>query len=175
MESNISFKKLEQGDLPLLLKWRNQDFVKEWFRPNTPTIKEVNQIYLPRISGEDPTFCYVVNIGQIPVAFIQTYQMDDYPEYKKAINYKDNAVSIDLFIGNVDFIHKGYGKPIIVKFLKEIAFEQSKLNKCLIAPDPKNVAAIKAYEKVGFKYLKTVKNKEDRKYEYLMEIDREQL
>jgi len=170
MESNISFKKLVQEDLPLLLKWRNQDFVKEWFKPGTPTMKEINEIYLPRIAGEKPTFCYIIYIDQISAGLIQTYQMDDYPEYKKAIGYKDNAVSIDLFIGNKNFLHKGYGKLIIAKFLKEIAFNKFGLKKCLIAPDPNNLAAIKAYEKVGFRHLQTVKNEEDGNIEYLMEL-----
>lgn len=138
-------------------------------------MKEINEIYLPRIAGEKPTFCHIIYIEQTPIGLIQTYQMDDYPDHKKAIDYKDNAVSVDLFIGNQDFLHKGYGEFIIKKFLKEIAFKQFKVEKCIIAPDPKNVAAIRAYEKVGFKHFKTVRNTEDGNFEYLMKLNRQEL
>jgi len=173
--NSISFKKLEQGDLPLLFKWRNQAFVSAWYKPAMPTMKEIEKTYLPRIKGEELTFCYIAEIDQIPAAFIQAYQMNDYPCYKKAIGYQDNAISLDLFIGEEDYLHKGYGKLIISNFLKEVAFKKFALKKCIIAPDPKNTAAIRAYEKVGFKYLKTVRNEEDGEFEYIMELDRENL
>ena len=81
---------------------------------------------------------------------------------------------MDLFIGEKEFIHKGLGSIIINKFLKNYIFIEDRVNKCIIGPEPKNLSAIKAYSKAGFKYTKTIQIPDEDEPEYLMEILKEE-
>jgi aminoglycoside 6'-N-acetyltransferase len=77
-----------------------------------------------------------------------------------------------LFIGEQEYLHKGLGKNIISKFLEDIVFCLSDAESCIIGPEPKNEIAIRTYEKVGFKYVKTIQVDDEDEPEYIMRIDR---
>jgi len=62
------------------------------------------------------------------------------------------------------------GPIIIKKVLKDIVFQNKNIKGCVIGAEPKNIIAIKAYKKVGFKYIKTIKIPDENKSEYIMEI-----
>ncbi len=80
---------------------------------------------------------------------------------------------MDLFIGDPNYLHKGLGSIILRTFMKEYVFPQLHVDVCIIGPDPKNLIAIKAYQKAGFKHFKTIfTGKED---EHLMKITRQEL
>lgn len=49
------------------------------------------------------------------------------------------------------------------------------VNTCVIGPEPENKIAIRAYEKSGFTYFKTVNNQNEDMNEYLMRINKEDL
>ena len=59
--------------------------------------------------------------------------------------------SIDFYIGNIDYIGKGIG----VEVLK--VFDYQGYKNILVDPDMNNIAAIKTYERVGFKKIKEYK------------------
>ena len=44
----------------------------------------------------------------------------------------------------------------------------------MIAPEPKNVAATRAYEKAGFRFFKTIQVPIEPEPEYLMKLTREE-
>ncbi|MBI4642138.1 MAG: GNAT family N-acetyltransferase [Candidatus Tectomicrobia bacterium] len=77
-----------------------------------------------------------------------------------------------MFIGEADYIHKGLGSSILRTFLREIVFATSDAVSCIIGPEPKNKVAIRAYEKAGFSYLKTIQIPDEEEPEYLMRIER---
>lgn len=101
-----------------------------------------------------------------PLGYIQTYKIWDFPEYNKFAQADEFTNGIDLFIGEEDYLHKGIGAKIISTFLKTIVYKNNKINKCIIGPDPKNIVAIRAYEKAGFEYEKTINTGDE--IEYLM-------
>jgi len=61
---------------------------------------------------------------------------------------------------------------MIKKFLREIAFQWTDTDMCILGPEPENVVAIKAYGKVGFKHFKTVTHT-DNNDEYLMKVGKD--
>lgn len=71
---------------------------------------------------------------------------------------------------NTDFVHKGLGEQILIKFLSEYVFQLYDVECCIIGPEPKNNIAIRAYEKAGFKYFKTIQVPDEDEPEYLMRI-----
>ena len=65
----------------------------------------------------------------------------------------ERAISVDVFVGEPDLIGKGHGGRLLRAFLP-LAFDRYGLDYCVIGPSKANVAAIRAYEKAGFRWLK---------------------
>lgn len=169
----ICFRKLRSCDLNLMHKWLNCDFVKEWYGKKNWTMKEIEDKYTAYINREKPTDAYIIYYGDSPLGYIQTYKIQDYADYAELIKVEENAAGLDIFIGEQDYFHKGLGKHIIRRFLKEVVFSSSDVVSCILGPEPKNKIAIKTYERVGFKHIKTIQTEEE-EFEYIMRISKEE-
>ena len=174
--NEISFRKLEDSDLKLIHRWLNAPDVSRWWKidgKRNPSYEEVIKHFLPGIRGSDPTKCFTVIYENIKIAFIQSAQIGDNPRYEEALGLDNNTVSIDIFIGEEKYIHRGLGSLIIKAFLRDIAFKIYNTEVCSIDPDPENKIAIRAYEKCGFRYIKTKWNPIDKVWAYIMIINKE--
>jgi RimJ/RimL family protein N-acetyltransferase len=174
----ITFRPLAEADLPLVHAWLNNPEVARFYgldleNLTRPTLEQVVEHYTPRIRGERPTFCYVIMFGRRPAGFIQTFRVGDYPEYARAIDYDDDAWAIDLFIGEDDCRGGGFGSRALVRFLESEVFSRPGVEAAVISPNPDNKRAIRAYEKAGFRYLKTVWVPMENAHEYVMVLERE--
>jgi RimJ/RimL family protein N-acetyltransferase len=170
LTNNIEFRPLEVKDLTLLHRWLNTDHVNEWYNKGGSTYDDVVKKYLPRINGEQPIHSFIIVYDAIDIGYIQTYRIDDYPEYSKYVKAEEPSAGLDLFIGEKNFIHIGLGKEILQKFLTNYVFLINNVNCCIIGPEPLNKIAIRAYEKVGFVYYKMIQIPDEDEPEYLMRI-----
>ena len=156
--SDVSFVVLEESHFPLLLKWFKEPHVKEWWDKETSyTIKSVYDKYISYTSGykldnnsKKPIYPYIINIDDKLAGYIQFYDFYDFPREYDILsqNLPSSLGALDLFIGEPEFIHKGFGAKILELFTKNYVF--SKFNCCFVDPEKENSAAIKAYEKAGF-------------------------
>ncbi len=171
----ITFRKLQLSDLPLMYTWLNTPHVHEWYdKDKKNSIEEVANRYAPKIKGEKPTDCYLALYEGKPFGYLQTYKVNDWPEFGNHIGYDDFTAAVDLFIGEADFIGKGIGTKMLEAFLQQVVFaEGSTINTCVIGPEPGNKRAIRTYEKVGFQYSKTVQIPGEEQPTYLMEITKD--
>jgi aminoglycoside 6'-N-acetyltransferase len=167
---HIDFRPLAQNDLPQLHIWLNTDFVLKWFGKKPTPLNDVIEKYDPYITGEKPTSAYIIVIGGIDTGYIQTYLISDYPDYNAYVGADEHSAGVDLFIGHRDYIHKGYGASIMTAFLKDYVFSKSQVARCIIGPEPKNTAAIRMYEKTGFRWYKTIQVPGEDAPEYLMTL-----
>ena len=173
---SISFRKLQEDDFPLLHTWLNEPHVHEWYEKDKQnTLEEVIDDYSKDIKGEEPSTSYIALYENKPVGYMQTYKVNDWPTYADAVGYDTAAAAIDAFIGNPAFMGKGFGGLMIKKFLKDVVFSEEGITKCFIDPEPDNKRAIKSYEKVGFRYIKTLQIQGEPELAYLMEIKKEDL
>lgn len=157
-----------------MYKWLNQDHVTRWYgkERNYQIYQNVEDHYLPRARKDFPTKAFIIYIDQNPVGYIQTYKITDYPDYNQYVQTDQKSAGMDLFIGEEDYLHRGFGPKIIQKFLNEVVFEIFDVDNCIIGPEPENLAAIKAYQKAGFTYWKTIKIPDEAEPEYLMVLSR---
>jgi RimJ/RimL family protein N-acetyltransferase len=174
----ITFRPLSETDLSLIHGWLNNPEVARFYgldleNLTRPTLDQVVEHYMPRIRGERPTFCYVMMSGRRPAGFIQTYRVGDYPDYARAIEYDEDAWAIDLFIGEDDCRGRGFGSRALVRFLESEVFTRPGVEVAVISPNPNNKRAIRAYERAGFRHLKTVWMPPEKAYEYVMVRERE--
>ncbi len=172
----ISFRRLANTDLRMVHHWLNSPEVARWYREDGlgyPSLEYVTEKWTPRILGSEPTKCYIVLYEEKPIGYIQCALNDDNPRYKEAYALEDKTAGIDIFIGDEHYLHKGMGSFIVTKFLQEVVFVMYDVSTCTIDPEPVNTVAIRAYEKAGFRYRKTVWNPVENLWAYLMTIHRE--
>jgi aminoglycoside 6'-N-acetyltransferase len=170
-DSQISFRPLALDDFELMRRWLNEDFVARWW-PGWPSLEQVRAKYAPRINGAEPTRCFIVEIDAVPGAFIQCYYIRDWPDYAIG-EVAANAAGIDLFIAERECAYRGLGPRLIREFLHRVVFAEYEVDSCIIGPAQNNAAAIRAYEKAGFTYLKTVSIPGELEPAYLMRISRD--
>jgi len=173
---SITFKKLGIDDLPILYKWLNLPHVHEWYdKDKENSLEAVTKRYAPKIRGEKPTDCYLAFYENKPFAYVQTYKVNDWPEFGDHVGYDDFTASVDLFIGEKKHLSKGLGKVLLKKFLSEIIFTNtSATNTCIIGPEPSNERAIHVYKSVGFKHVKDVLIPGEDAETYIMEVKRDE-
>ena len=158
-----------------MLKWLNTGFLNQWYGKRQYTYGEILEKYGNRIIGSNPTDPYLIFYDDALIGYIQTYRISDHPNYNKYVQADENTAGLDLFIGESDYINKGFGAALLAKFLKEVVFFTKEIAKCIIGPEPENKAAIRYYEKVGFQHFKTIFNPDELEQEFLMIINREEL
>jgi aminoglycoside 6'-N-acetyltransferase len=150
----------------------------QWFDdvPTAAYPEDTITEYRVAMRGEDPTDLYVIKLDGQPIGVLQSYRIDDHPEYAAQLALGRPAVGIDLFIGERDLIGHGHGPALIRGFLRNVAFARYGVDLCVIGPTASNAAAIRAYEKAGFRFLKTYLEPDSREPEhYLMELTRADL
>ena len=169
----LGFRALAEADLPLLHRWLHAPHVARWWYEDEPiTPAWVEAKYRPRIAGQTPTRCFIITYGAMPIGFIQTYRIAAYPDYARSVDVGEEAAGVDLFIGEADYAHRGLGGPLLRRFVHEIVFANAEVASCIIGPEPKNVAAIRAYARAGFRSLKTIQVPGEPEPEYLMRLPR---
>jgi aminoglycoside 6'-N-acetyltransferase len=97
---------------------------------------------------------FVIVVAGRDAGYIQTYLVGDSPEYARAIGVCERAAGVDLFIGETDLVHRGLGPDIIRRFVDSIVFADPTVEACVVGPEVRNAAAIRAYEKAGFAPLR---------------------
>ncbi|MBI4277978.1 MAG: GNAT family N-acetyltransferase [Armatimonadetes bacterium] len=178
---HIRFRSLRRPDLLLMYRWLNTPVVARWWRPAPRALEEVTATYLPCIEGKRPVDeakrpvdCYIILHGQTPIGYIQPYRVKDHADFWAAFGVDQDAAGVDLFIGEPEYLHRGLGRHILTRFVRDVLFAAADVSCCLIDPDPENRIAIRAFEKAGFRYVKTFESKEYGLH-YLMRLDRSDL
>jgi RimJ/RimL family protein N-acetyltransferase len=168
--SGITFRPLQSDDLLRMYHWLRDTDVSRWYGAEPETLAEVEMKYLARISGEEPVQCYIVSYQDQPVAYIQWYRIDHDANYAAALAVDPDAAGVDLFIGETHFRYQGFGSLLLQEFLRGIVFSDPTISCCVIAPTPSNTSAIRAYQKAGFRHIKTVDVPGEPEQEFVMII-----
>src|ERR1700730_13119143 len=170
----IHFRTLDRGDLPLMHRWLNTPHVVEWWPDEALTLDQIIAKYAPRIDGKEDVRCFVIVHGDAPIGYIQEYPIAEDSEYAQHIAPAERGAGIDLFIGEVEFHHRGLGASIIRQFLSDVVFGDRSDESSIIDPAVSNRGAIRAYEKAGFRFFETITNPGEAEPLYLMKIAREE-
>jgi aminoglycoside 6'-N-acetyltransferase len=170
-EARYTFTPLREDDFDLARHWLLLPHVRRWWNDDPEehdypegTLAE----WRTAVRGEDPTDMFVIRRDDRPIGVIQSYRVQDYPEYVEELGgLATPAISIDVFIGDPDLIGKGEGPALLRAFLP-FALDRYRLDYCVIGPSRSNVAAIRAYEKVGFRYLKDYREEDTTEPEHML-------
>lgn len=150
---DITFKLLEEVDLPLVFTWAHRPFVKPWFRHEAVSWEEFLTFHqdIKMLLGSGNEFLAYSN--ERPFAYIRYYDAHIWSDGFGDVD-PEGTYGIDLYIGELDYIGRGYGTAMLYQFMKKIIEDQKAMGKPIkqfvIDPEAANVAAIKTYQKVGF-------------------------
>jgi aminoglycoside 6'-N-acetyltransferase len=166
------FAPLREDDLNLVRRWLLEPHVKRWWDDGVklPYPDAEIEDYREAIRGKDPTYHYLAHIDGRAAGMFQHYRIGDSPEYAEALALGEDAIGVDLFIGEADLVGRGHGPAMLRQFLREVAFPFHGMDVCVIGPSVPNAAAIRAYEKAGFRALKEVRVPGEPDAEYLMRL-----
>jgi RimJ/RimL family protein N-acetyltransferase len=146
---SIVLKPLQQSDLKLLVAWFALPHVREWW-PDNLSAEQIAAKYCARIGSKDIVPMLIYADGK-PIGFIQYCRAtkEEWPDEP------EGTIGLDLFIGESDYLGKGYGTTAIQTLITQLLTNPT-VKRIIIDVDPNNTRAIRSYEKAGFKFVKTV-------------------
>lgn len=134
--------------------FRSQRSISNTHRVKTWSLKDIENKYLPRLTGHDNIPSFIIYSDNKPIGFIQYYCLSEhYPEgiQKESVlfkSYQPNQIAgIDLFIATPENRGQGLGVVIINQFINEFL---SLFRLVVGDPNPDNIQAIRCYKKSGF-------------------------
>ncbi|WP_395947024.1 GNAT family N-acetyltransferase [Caedibacter taeniospiralis] len=154
----ITFTPLAESHFPLLLKWLETPHVKKWWDQDvrwTPAlIQEKYANYVKEYKLENDIAktikAYIIYVDNMPIGYIQIYNAYDFPRTKPLIGLPQNLAAFDVLIGETGYLKRGVGSKAIAEFLQLHGNQYSHI---FADPDCHNIAAIKSYERAGFKKI----------------------
>ncbi len=149
---------LNQSHFPLLLKWLQTVHVQAWWDPDTAwTLELVQAKYGEYVKGckteggvAKKIAAFVICCDNEPIGYIQSYNAYDFKRSKALVDLPQDLGAFDMFIGEVSHLNRGFGSKALALFLDT----HSAHRYTFADPDRDNLAAIRAYEKAGFKKIK---------------------
>ena len=150
--TGIRFSILTEKEIYLLTHWLRQRHVLE-FWPAQMTDEQIRQKYLAHTDSKS-VFPFLIWLSKTPIGYVQAYaasQVGDgwWPDEK------EGTYGIDLFIGDLEYMNKGYGSEIVRAFLKDFSKEY-RVQKWIVDVSPRNPRAIRCFEKAGFNFVKEI-------------------
>lgn len=147
----FKFKKLDYKDLPLLHRWYNSKHVQTWYAKGPIGLDELSSKFFKCMSCQSlqSIFGYIVYWDKEPIGYIQYYSIKRHQWLDIDLSqYLENSAGIDIFIGEAQYLGKGFGGKIIRRFLTRHVYR--KYDFCFVDPMADNLAAIGCYKKCGF-------------------------
>lgn len=125
-----------------IVRWRNQEFVRQRFIYQKDfTIESQRKWIETKVASKEV------------VQFIIEYKKDHKrvgSVYLRDIDLSNNKAEYGIFLGEKDYLGKGIGGET-AKLVLKYAFHTMKLNKVFLRVLADNLRAFKSYEKAGFK------------------------
>jgi RimJ/RimL family protein N-acetyltransferase len=169
--ASVHFRKLVADDLPLLHDWLGREHVSCWWG-DRGSLEATAAEYLPAIEGSDPTDLFAIVVDDRDVGLIQTYLVDDYPEWAALIGAGPEAAGLDLFLADETLLGQGLGTEVIRHFVATVVFARDATLSCVADPDVRNVPSLRAFEKAGFTAAKRFLDPDDGELHVLVKLER---
>ena len=139
----------------MLTRWLAEPHVRRFYQKTPVTLDEVAREYRPAIRGEEPTLCHLALCDGAPFAYLQCYRNAEYPDWAEIIGAGE-GVSIDLYIGEPTFLHRGLGRAALRGYLNRVAFGRFPAERrAYIGHESANIAALCCSEAAGFRRVRT--------------------
>lgn len=146
--NRVILREIEEGDLDLIVKWRNDPDVLRYLFSYLPISSSSQRQWYQRYLEDDrqQAFVIVLKDGNRPIGTVGL----------SAIDHRDQKAEMGIMIGEKTQRGRGIGEEAL-RLLIDYAFTQMNLRKIKALAFADNVVAIKLYEKCGFQLEGTLK------------------
>lgn len=130
----FTFKPVQQNQRLLIHNWVTQNHIKKWLHGNglRNTLEDLDNFFECTSWGKH----WIAYDNNIPFAYLLTSE------------HREDTITLDLFICDLNYLGKGIAVPMICGFLTN---QFPNMKRILIDPEASNTRAIHVYQKVGFK------------------------
>lgn len=156
----IGFRRLVAEDLQQVFLWLIRPHVAKGYADAPGSFMETVAKFGPRTRDDNVVHAYVVSVDGRDAGYIQAYDVADFADYAGSLDCEAGVTSVDLFIGEEDLVGRGVGSRIIGRFVDEVVLADASVRACIAGPGEGNRAAIRAFEKAGFRRWKTLRTGE---------------
>ncbi|MEA2461722.1 MAG: aminoglycoside 6-N-acetyltransferase, partial [Actinomycetota bacterium] len=143
-----------EDDYALMIRWRNSPHVRYWWDPDLPplTLESAREEYLADTLPDPDTTACIVELAGEPVGFMQFYRWSSYADEAEEIGIEfDGATAgVDVFVGEPDLAGQGLGTRMMNLLCGYLETERD-ASSVVLTTELTNEAAIRCYEKAGFK------------------------
>lgn len=143
----MHFNLAEKAQASLILTWLAQPHIQQWLHGQglQNTIEDLEKFFQNQSLFQH----WIAYDADIPFAYLLTshIQKNEESEYSHHCNKNGEAISLDVFIGNEQYLGKGIAHHMIQTFLLS---QFREVDEILIDPELTNTRAIHVYEKAGF-------------------------
>ena len=143
----VSIRKCEKFDIPNKVKWINNPVNNTYLHYELPLEIEKTENWYDKNKNRADRYDAVIEVDGAAVGLIGLLSIDN--NNRKAEYY--------VTIGEHEYLGKGVASKA-TKLLLEYAFKQLGLNRVYLFTECENLAAIKSYERVGFKCEGVIKH-----------------
>ncbi len=143
VNQRVRLRLLEDSDLPMTLRWRNQDHIRKWFFHSDAITPEQHQAWFKRYLQQDDDYVFIIE--EVAAAFRPVGQV--------AIYHIDWAIRQAefgrLMIGEPEAVGKGLAHAA-TKLLVDTAMDSLGLQEVYLEAFADNVPALAIYTACGF-------------------------
>lgn len=167
----LSFRHVEAADRVLVHAWLKQPHVTEWFygKGLENTFKHLDEF----LAGASYAQYWLALDNERPFAFLITSNVDKpHDELTKWCGTEGQAITLDMLIGDPNYLGKGYAVEVIHQFLLN---QFSHVQEVLIDPEATNAKAIHVYQKAGFNIVSEFIPSHSPHPHYMMKLNLQEL
>jgi len=140
---NLTLRPITPADTPLIVRWRNSDFVRNNFLYRGKFTEEIHQHWLETKVANGEVVQFIIeheeNGNKVPVGSV----------YLRDIDKENSCAEFGIFIGEESALGKGIGTES-AKVMLDFAHNQLGLHRVYLRLLADNISAYKAYRKAGF-------------------------
>jgi aminoglycoside 6'-N-acetyltransferase len=141
-------------DYALIVAWRNNPHVREWWDPDELPITMAGAIdHLEVLTrGDDPTTPCIIEVAGTPAGYIEFYPWDAEEAYLAEIgrSLPTGSWGLDIFIGESALIGKGIGSRT-VRLISDTLFAEQGATAVALIMEAGNDRAQAAYARAGMR------------------------
>jgi RimJ/RimL family protein N-acetyltransferase len=138
----IGLRPTQLSDAEKSAQWLNDPLIKKFIDITKTVTTESRRTFLEQKlqNKNEKNFSLILRNSGDYIGNIYLYNID----------WEEKQAEIGIFIGEKDFLGKGYGTDAI-ELIKKYAFGDLKLSSLNLSTYTENIGAIKCYQKAGFK------------------------
>jgi aminoglycoside 6'-N-acetyltransferase-1b len=149
--ASFTFRAVSPQDFDLLCEWHRRPHVLQWWS-EPPTERDLLDYCLS--GATRASSFYMALLDGDPIGFVQCYSpVAGHAEGWWLEEHDPGVRGIDQYLANAEQLNLGLGTQMIVEFASML-FEDPRVTRIQVDPDPGNGRAIRCYEKSGFRRIR---------------------